>query len=215
MTIKRPYLIGITGGSGTGKTALSHHLATCLTPQPALVIPLDAYYLQRTRLTTEMKGAVNYDVPEAFDVELLMEHLRCLARGRSIERPIYNFREHVRTGTTERVKPGHFVIVEGLFTLYWTALRTAIDLSIFIVADDATSFTRRLARDTRERGRTVASVRTQWDTTVLPMYKRHIEPTQQFANLVVNGTDTLEKSAGAILAHVPPSNDILPKSRRS
>ena len=210
----RPYLIGITGASGAGKTALAHHLAARLTAPPLPVIPLDAYYRHRAGLSPETKAAVNYDVPEAIDLELLVGHLRRLAGGRSIDRPTYDFREHARAGATERVHAGRFVVVEGLLMLHWAEVRAVLDVSVFILADEATSFARRLARDTRERGRTEASVRAQWTATVQPMYERYVEPTRRFADLVVSGTDTLEASAGAILAHVGQGTDSPPTSRR-
>ena len=197
-----PYLIGIAGASGAGKTALAHRLAGRLADRPTPVIPIDAYYRDRAALSDEMRVALNYDEPKAIDVELLLKHLRCLAVGQAIKQPVYGFQGHTRADGTERVEPGRFVIVEGVLALHWPELLELLHTLAFIVANESTCLARRLARDMSERGRTEASVRAQWATTVQPMYARYAAPTRQLADVVVNGADAPEKNVTRILEHV-------------
>lgn len=197
-----PYLIGIAGASGAGKTALAHRLAGRLADRPTPVVPIDAYYRDLAALSAETRMTLNYDEPKAIDVELLLKHLRCLAVGQAIKRPVYDFQDHARTDVTERVEPGQFVIVEGVLTLHWPELRELLHTLAFIVTNETTCLARRLARDTSERGRTEASVRAQWVTTVQPMYARYAAPTRQLADVVINGTDPTENNVTRILEHV-------------
>ncbi len=195
---RRPHLIGIAGGSGSGKTTIAHHLAQRLTTPPAPVVPLDAYYRDRP----EPRAAVNYDEPAAVDAALLVAHLRDLAAGATVDQPTYDFARHARSTVTRRIAPDHYVIVEGILTLHWRSVRDVLGTTVFVAVDDDTAFSRRLARDTRERGRTSASVRAQWDGTVRPMHARYVEPTRAMADVVVDGAERSEISVEAVLAHL-------------
>lgn len=196
-----PHLIAIAGASGSGKTTLAQRLAAALIP-PAAVLPLDAYYRDRPQATREELDTANYDAPEAVDATLLEAHVQQLCAGRAVERPSYDFNAHRRTDARRTVRPGRYVIVEGILALHWSTLRNLYDTSVFMRIDEATALARRLARDCESRGRSPASVRRQWEETVWPMYRRHVEPTARFADIVVDGAVPIAGGLAAVLAHV-------------
>lgn len=200
-----PHLIAIAGASGSGKTTLAERAAAALSN--AAMLPLDAYYRDRPDATAAELEAVNYDAPEAMDAALLETDLRRLRDGGSIERPIYDFRTHRRTRDTRTIRPGRYLIVEGLLALYWPGLRTLYDTTAFIRIDEATALARRMTRDTRLRARSPISVRRQWETTVWPSYCRYVEPTGQFAGVILDGAAPVEASLAALLAHVGAQRD--------
>jgi uridine kinase len=193
------YAIGIAGPSSAGKTMLARRLAAMI---PASIVPLDAYYRDLSHLSHEQRARHNFDRPAALDGELIAHHLRELLAGKPIERPVYDFSTHSRTGAVERVEPSQFIIIEGLFTLYWEPLRRQLGTSVYVELDDTSCLDRRKQRDVRERGRTVESVETQWCETARPMAELFVVPTRDYADLVVSGCDHLERSAERILAHV-------------
>jgi len=148
----------------------------------------------------------NFDVPTAIDLDLLLGNLRDLARGEPTTKPVYLFPEHVRAAEGECLDPPDYVIVEGLFALYWQEIRSLLAARIFVAAPDDVCLTRRLERDVRERGRTPESVRRQYEHTVRPMYERHVEPSLAHAELVVDGLAPVPESARRILALLLPSS---------
>lgn len=178
----RPLLVGIGGGSGTGKTTLYHAIVQSA-PQVS-VLDLDAYYFDRGHLSASERSRLNYDEPAAFDTALLADHLRCLTRGEPITKPIYSFDSHTRIGT-ERFVPGRLVLVEGIFALWWEEVRGLFDLTVFVDAPGDLRLLRRIHRDTATRGRTVESVSTQYVETVRPMHERYVEPTRHHAAVIV------------------------------
>ena len=198
----RPHLIAIAGASGSGKTTLAQRLAAALGPPDAAVLPLDAYYRDRPEATAAELDTANYDAPEAVDAALLEAHVRQLRTGRAVERPTYDFRVHRRTDTTWTVRPGRYVIVEGILALHRPTLRSLYDTSVFMRIDEAAALARRVARDCESRGRSPASVRRQWEETVRPMYRRHVEPTARFADVIVDGAAPIASSLAAVLEHV-------------
>ena len=195
----RPYLIGIAGPSCSGKSELTHRLAGLL---PASVLTIDSYYREMAHLRLEERAQCNFDEPGALDEVLLLEHVQALSRGLGIDRPTYDFSTHARTGAVDHIIPGSFVIVEGLFALHWAGLRDLLSTSVYIHAADEICYQRRLERDVRERGRTPESVFQQYHATVRPMAERFVWPTRQHADLVVSGTEPIEDSTAAVLAHV-------------
>ena len=201
-TMVRPTVIAIAGASGCGKTTLARRAAAALGPPHAAVVPLDAYYRDRPLATAEELAAANYDAPDAVDAALLRTHLGQLRAGHSIARPVYDFRTHRRTEATRAVQPGRYLVVEGILALHWPALRALYDTILFMRVDEATALARRMARDTRFRARSPASVRRQWETTVWPMFRRHVEPTARFADVTVDGAASIEACVDALLAHV-------------
>lgn len=198
----RPYMIGIVGVSGSGKTALANHLAGQLGERQSQVVSLDSYYKHRPELSSLEKESVNYDEPSAIDVTLLTTHLVRLSTGLPIDKPTYNFSGHERSKITKRIRPSHYLIAEGHLLLHWPKLRALFDITIFISIDNTTALKRRLARDTRDRGRTEESVLAQWTTTVEPMFLRYIEPTQRYANLVINGNHSITIMATTVLGQI-------------
>ena len=194
-----PYLIGIAGPSGAGKTALAGRVAKELA---APVLSLDHYYRPYDGLPLEERARLNFDEPEALDSGLLAAQVEALARGARIEVPVYDFAIHARLTQTSPLGPAPFIVVEGLFALYWEAVRRQMATRVFVTAGDEVCFTRRLERDVRERARTPESVFEQYRATVRPMAERYVLPTSAFANLVVSGTGLLEDSVRAVLFHV-------------
>jgi uridine kinase len=147
----------------------------------------------------EERKKVNFDHPDALDWELLHEHLQAIAAGRPFDEPVYSFADYARTSETRRIEPHEFLIVEGLFVLYWPELRGMLDTRVFVETDPAVCYLRRLRRDTAERGRTPESVRDQYERTVRPSAERFVIPTRAYANLVVSGEEPLDASTDAVL----------------
>ena len=201
--MEAPHLIGIAGPSGAGKTVLARALARQLTGDAGAVVSLDAYYRDRSAIEAKDRSTLNFDILEALDVELLLVQLRQLAAGQAIERPLYDFSRHVRTTRTERLVPGSVVVAEGLLALHTEDLRALFGTRVFIGADDETCLARRVARDARDRGRSEAAVRLQWETTVRPMFERYVKPTRLYADLVLDGTVPLEQNVTAVLQRLP------------
>lgn len=195
----RPYLIGIAGPSGSGKSALSQQLAAVL---PATVLSLDHYYHEAAHLTFEERLTLNFDDPAALDERLLHEQLTELAAGRGIAIPQYDFALYTRSRHVDIVQPGPFLVVEGLFALYWPEVRALFGTKVFVMLDDDTCLARRLERDVRERSRTPESVLRQYAATVRPSCQQFLLPTQRYADVVGRGDDDLRASVQAVLAHV-------------
>ena len=193
------YLIGIGGPSGAGKTELARALAARLA---APILALDSYYRDSSRLPPGERARRNFDDPAALDHDLLRTQLVALVAGEEIEVPVYDFTLHARATRTERMRAGEYGIVEGLWTLFFEDLRLLFGTKVFVETADQVCFDRRLARDTRERGRTPASVVEQYECTVRPMAGRYVLPTAQFADVVVSGEEALERSVERVLAHV-------------
>lgn len=192
-----PRLIGIAGPSCAGKSELARRLAEQLS---APVLPLDSYYYDLSHLAPAERGQQNFDAPQMLDYDLFLRHLAELSQGREIARPIYDFSSHCRTGQADIVRPGRFLIVEGLFLFYWEAVRTLLKARVFVDLDEQSCLQRRLRRDVQERGRTPESVKAQFAGTVRPMAEKYITPTRRFADLIVRGDDPLEKSVAAVMA---------------
>ncbi len=155
----KPYMIGIAGPSCAGKSYLSTHLARHL---DAAMLNLDSYYADLNHLDMAQRAHFNFDAPESLDSPLLIEHVRQLSRGEAIERPIYDFKNHSRTGRTERLEARQFIIIEGLFALYWEEVRAVQATKVFVDLGEEICLSRRIERDTRERGRTRESILEQF-----------------------------------------------------
>jgi uridine kinase len=147
----------------------------------------------------EERKKVNFDHPDSLDWELLHRHLLAIARGCAFDEPVYSFAAYARTADTRRIEPSEFVIVEGLFVLYWPELRAALDTSVYVETAAEECFRRRLARDVAERGRTPESVRQQYEQTVRPSAEWFVHPTRKHASLVVSGEEPIARSTAAVL----------------
>jgi uridine kinase len=193
-------MIGIAGGSCSGKTLIALRLADALRPElDVLVLGVDSYYNDFAGVPNDR---IEVDVPEALDKTCLVGQLRALAAGRTVEKPVYDYVTHTRAARGERVEPVDGIVVEGLFALYWPEVRELLDLSVFVTIDHETALSRRIERDVRERGRTERSVRTQYEDKVRPMYERHVHPTLRHADLVISGLDPVESSVEKIRARI-------------
>ena len=177
-------LIGIAGGTGSGKTTLTRHLKEHF-GQEVTVISHDNYYKRQDGKTYEERAKVNYDHPSAFDTDLLIEHLRQLKAGHSIQCPVYSYSDHNRTDRTLDICPTKVIIVEGILIFQNPTLRDMFDIKIFVETDADVRILRRALRDVEERGRTLQSVVTQYLTTVKPMHEQYVEPSRKYADIVV------------------------------
>ncbi|RMC96677.1 uridine kinase [Aquitalea palustris] len=180
-----PFIIGVAGGSGSGKTTVTAKVLETIGPDMAAVIVQDYYYRDQAHLTFEQRLATNYDHPHAFDWPLLIEHIEELLAGRPIDMPVYDFTHHTRATETITVKPAPVIVIEGLFPLYDAALRDMMSLKIFVDTDPDVRFIRRLQRDIRERGRSADHVIEHYLATVRPMHNQFIEPTKRFADVIL------------------------------
>jgi len=195
----KPYLIGIAGPSCAGKSYLSAHLARHL---DAAMLNLDSYYADLNHLSLAQRAHFNFDAPESLDSPLLIEHVRQLSRGDAIEKPIYDFKNHSRTGQTERLEARPFILIEGLFALYWEEIRAVQATKVFVDLGEEICLARRIDRDTRERGRTRESILEQFSTTVRPMAQRYVHPTRQFADVVLIGNGEIVEEMERVLNHI-------------
>lgn len=189
--------IGITGPSGAGKTAVARELARRLPGSGILCT--DSYYRDLSALAPPQRAAVNFDAPSAIDWDLLSGHFDRLRSGRSVAVPRYDFSTHTRLASLGRLGPCGTIVLEGLFSLASARIRSRLDLAVFLDASDGVCLARRIARDTAERGRTQESVREQWRCHVRPMYRLHVLPTKEQADLVLRGDRPPGESAQTIL----------------
>ncbi|POZ62831.1 uridine kinase [Chromobacterium alticapitis] len=180
-----PFIIGVAGGSGSGKTTVTNKVLETIGSEMAAVIIQDYYYRDQSHLTFEQRLGTNYDHPQAFDWPLLISHIDDLRNGRAIAMPVYDFANHTRSDQTVTVQPAPVIVIEGLFPLYDAALREMMSLKIFVDTDSDVRFIRRLKRDIAERGRTMENVIEQYLTTVRPMHNQFIEPTKRFADVIL------------------------------
>ena len=182
---RRRILIGIAGGSGSGKTLLAESLAKAFGAEEVALLPEDAYYRDFPELALEQRRRQNFDHPDAIDEPLLIAQLRALLAGRAIERPVYDFTDYRRTGATIRIDRQPIVILEGILILYPAELRELMDIKVYMDTDADVRLLRRIQRDLLERGRTLASVIEQYESTVRPMHQLFVEPTKRHADIIV------------------------------
>jgi uridine kinase len=188
----RPLVLGIAGCSGSGKTTLARELATQL---DATLFPLDLYYRDLSQFPLDSRHKCNFDHPDSLESELIIEHVRSLAQGQPIQRPVYDFKTHSRVaGAFDTIVPARTVIVEGILALYFDELVPLYDFSVYVNAPNEICLKRRIYRDMRERGRTEESVREQFEQTARPMAELYVLPSASRASISVEGTDALDWS---------------------
>jgi uridine kinase len=198
----QPLTIGIAGGTASGKTTVARRLVERLGTHPVAVLDQDSYYRDLADLPLEERARFNFDHPDAFDTALLVRHLLDLRAGNAVEKPVYSFTQHTRTGETLRVNPGDVVILEGILVLALEPVRELLDVKVFVDSDSDVRVLRRVSRDIKERGRAFDSVVEQYFRTVRPMHFGFVEPSKRYADIIIphGGLNdiAIEMVAGAV-----------------
>jgi uridine kinase len=198
----RPFLIGVAGGTCSGKTTVSEKLAELAGGEHLALIKLDSYYVSRSNEPIETRATANYDHPDAFDWQLLNDHLAALSAGASVPVPVYDYTNHDRSGDVRIVRPASIVVVEGILVLWEPQLRERFDLKVYIDTDADIRLIRRLRRDVVSRGRTTDSIIDQYLTTVRPAHDQFIEPSKRFADVIFPEGGLNEPALEMLLARV-------------
>lgn len=185
MAKQKPLVIGIARGSGSGKTTVSKEISKRLPADRVLILTEDAYYNDNSALSMDERKKINYDHPNAYDTDLLIEQLQDLLDGKAIEMPTYNFNILSRAKDTIHVEPADIIILEGILVLASEELRKFMDIKLFVDADDDIRFIRRLQRDTQERGRSIDWIISQYLATVKPSYNQFVEPSKKYADIII------------------------------
>lgn len=183
--MSKPIVIGVAGGTGSGKSTVAKSIFQSLPDENILIIEQDAYYKDQSDLTYDERVKTNYDHPLAFDTDLLIEHIHSLCNHKEVQKPIYNFSKHNRETESIKVCPRDIIILEGIMILEDERLRNLMDIKIFVDTDADVRIIRRITRDINERGRTLESVIEQYLTTVKPAHEQFIEPTKKYADIII------------------------------
>jgi len=199
---QRPVVLGVAGGSGSGKTTVVRRILEGLEPTSASLLHHDSYYRDNSDLTLEQRAAINYDHPDSLETSLMAEHLRFLIAGQAVEVPEYDFTVHRRRSETRRVEPRPLIIVDGILVLAEPELRDLMDIRVFVDTDSDIRFIRRLGRDTKKRGRTVESVVRQYQQTVRPMHLEFVAPSRRHAHIIVPEGGRNEVAIGMLVARL-------------
>jgi uridine kinase len=181
----KPFIVGIAGGTGAGKTLLARAIGSCIDSKDVILIQHDSYYKDRSGLSLSKREKLNYDHPDALDSELLIQHLKELIAGKPAEIPVYDFATHCRGVKGLLVTPAKVIILEGILLLSNANLCKLMDVKIFVDGNPDIRFIRRLQRDTMERGRTTDSVIGQYIETARPMHDKYVEPSKQYADIII------------------------------
>ena len=202
----RPFIIGVAGGTCSGKTTVAERLAEQINGRGSAgslaLVKLDAYYWARDHQPFEERVKVNYDHPDAFDWPLLTEHVQRLCAGDAVPVPIYDYAQHTRSGDVQMVGPARLIVVEGILVLYEQALRDLFDLKVYVDTDGDLRFIRRLERDVAQRGRTPDSIIAQYLATVRPSHQQFIEPSKRHADVIIPHGGMNDPAVDVLLARV-------------
>lgn len=180
-----PFVIGVAGGSGSGKTTVVRRIVESLGPERVTVLDHDRYYRDRNDLRLEERAALNYDHPDSLETDLMVQHLHALKAGRDVQVPRYDFARYQRLAATDTAVARRAIIVEGILVFVDAALRAQMDIKVFVDTDDDSRFIRRLRRDVAERGRTMDSVIDQYEATVKPMHLEFVETSKRYADVIL------------------------------
>ena len=183
--MNKPLIIGVAGGSGSGKTTVVREIVRNMGPRQVSVLHHDSYYRDVRHLPLEERIKINYDHPDSLETSLLIQHLHSLSEGQIVQVPIYDFTAHQRSAETERMEPRKVVIVDGLLILWDHELRELMDIKVYVDTDADLRFIRRLSRDIAERGRAAESVIEQYLATVRPMHLEFVEPSKRYADVII------------------------------
>lgn len=181
----RPTIIGVAGGSASGKSTLVRKLQEAFAEEQVVTLCHDFYYKAHHDLPMQERVNLNYDHPDAFDTDMMVEHIQALLRGETIYRPVYSFNDHDRLDQTVAVTPAKVIILDGILILEHKQLRDLMDMKVYVDTDDDVRLARRLVRDVQERGRDLNSVLKQYFTTVKPMHRDFVEPSKRYANIII------------------------------
>lgn len=181
----RKLIVGVAGGSGSGKSTVARNLARRLAGMPVALLDMDAYYRNLTHLGAEERRTVNWDHPDAFDMELLVDHLTQLGAGLAVAKPVYDFTTHSRRHRTVRLGPADVIVCEGILLLADARVRELCDVKVFVDADADLRLLRRIRRDMRDRGRPLDEILDQYVNTVRPMHIEFVEPTKRHADIII------------------------------
>ena len=191
-------ILGIAGGTGSGKTYAVKSLLNEYPQNSVLAISIDSYYKDLSHINYKKRVEQNFDHPDSIDINLLEKHLEQASKGNKINIPIYDFSNHVRLGKTTSISNAKIIIVEGIFALHFSQLRKLYTLKIFMDTQESIRLERRLVRDVKERGRTVKSIKDQYNTTVLAMHNKYVEPSKIFSDLILDGEDNINNIVNKI-----------------
>lgn len=195
-------LIGIAGGTGSGKTSIANYLLKKFGSDQLIVIEQDSYYKNNSALSIDERNQQNFDHPDAIDIELFNKQLVSLLSGKSVEIPIYDFSIHNRRNQRQFVKPCRIIVIEGILTLYFDSLRKLMNIKVFVDTPDNIRFTRRLSRDVKERGRTIKSVTNQYEKTVKPMYDQFVKPSRDLADIIITDGVQNKEAIDALMSNI-------------
>ena len=182
----KPYIIGIAGGSGSGKSTFAKRIQKNF-PQQVSVVSCDNYYLPHDELSLEERANLNYDAPVALEFDLMVRHLEALKQGQTVQCPVYDFTRHTRSAAVTEIPSRPIILIDGILIFHDPALRECMDLKIYVETDADERILRRARRDMRERGRDLDSVIHQYLSTVKPMHNAYVEPTKVYADIILNG----------------------------
>ena len=181
----KPLIIGIAGGTGSGKTTVAKKIAQALPQASVAFLDMDGYYRNFAHLPMDDRRQINWDHPEAFDLDLFVSHLEQLARGEPVEKPVYDFTTHVRSSRTERITPADVIVVDGILLFVDERVRALCDVKVFVDADPDIRLVRRIQRDMSERDRPLEEILQQYLTTVRPMQQQFVEPSKRYADIIL------------------------------
>ena len=185
MLTERPFVLGVAGGTASGKTTVAKYLLEKCGAEQVAYMPHDAYYRDQLELTLAERMLQNYDHPDSLETTLMVEHINELLEGNSIALPVYDFTNHRRTADTVMIAPSPIILIEGILIFFEPTLRALMDMMIFVDTDPDVRFIRRMERDIKDRGRTLDSVIKQYLTTVRPMHNEFVEPSKRYANVII------------------------------